>query len=116
MSGCACPPFYNSRKAAFDMNTPLPSQNDGSYWYPFRPSLRWPVRILGLAGVLASLGHWSLGSHWHWQGLLMPLWFLIISFETPYRRRKTASYHVIIAALIAIPLLLLLFYFVASRA
>jgi hypothetical protein len=98
------------------MNAPSPIQDDGSYWYPFRPSLRWPVRIVGLAGVLASLGQLAFGSHWHWQGLLMPLWFLLISFETPHRRHKTATYRAVVAALFAIPLFLLLLYFVASRA
>ena len=67
----------------------------GCYWYPYRPSLRWPIRLLGAVGIVAILA--QMATHHRWSevmGLFGPLWLFLVSFDTPEPKPKTRTYFI----------------------
>jgi hypothetical protein len=77
------------------------AQDDGCFWYPFRPSFRWPMRLLAIFMILGALQIGLTVNQWRWSYFAIPSALLIWSFQTPYRRRKTASYYLGITLLYA---------------
>ena len=71
-------------------------QNDlvvGCFWYPYRPWLRWPIRLLGAVGIVAVVTQLAIHHRWpEIPGLFAPLSLFLISFEKPEPRLKTATY------------------------
>jgi hypothetical protein len=65
----------------------------GCYWYPYRPWLRWPLRLLGALGIIMVVTKVALYHRWtDVTALLGPLWLLVVSFDTPERKPKTPRY------------------------
>jgi hypothetical protein len=65
----------------------------GCYWYPYRPWLRWPIRLLGAVGIVAVLT--KIAVHHRWSevtGLFGPVWLFLVSFDTPEPKPKTRTY------------------------
>ncbi len=65
----------------------------GCFWYPYRPWLRWPLRVLGAAGIAAVVA--KLVTHHRWSdvpGLFGPLWLFLVIFDEPEPRLKTRTY------------------------
>ena len=65
----------------------------GCFWYPYRPWLRWPIRVLGAVGIAAVV--MKLATHHRWSdvtGLLGPLCLFLVSFDDPELRPKTRTY------------------------
>jgi hypothetical protein len=85
------------------------------FWYPFRPSLRWPIRLLGIIGAIMVVV--KLVMSWHWDDCFRfvgPLWLLTVSFDTPELKPKTAAYFVgALLAWLAIAFTLFLIGFLA---
>lgn len=90
------------------------SQDDGCFWYPFRPSLRWPIRTLAVVLLLAVAAEGIFAHRWRWAGFVLPIWLLTASFDTPYRRRKTASCYFGIAIILGVPLVLVAVYIITA--
>lgn len=86
------------------------TEDDGCYWYPLRPALRWPARIAGVLLTLGLLAEWATTGHLRWQGLFIPLWFISLSFDTPERRPKITSYYLGMAVILGVPILLFAIY------
>ena len=64
----------------------------GCYWHPYRPWLRWPIRVLGVVGIVAVLA--KLAAHHRWSevpGLFGPVWLFLSSLETPEPKAKTQT-------------------------
>lgn len=64
-------------------------ENDGRYWYPFQPWLRWPLRLAGMCLILRMATEGFSTQKWPWQALLFASAYLIWSFQTPRQRPKT---------------------------
>ena len=65
----------------------------GCFWYPYRPWLRWPIRVLGAVGIAAVVT--KLVTHHQLSdvtGLLGPLWLFLVTFDEPEPRPKARGY------------------------
>ena len=67
----------------------------GCFWYPYRPWLRWPMRLLGAVGIVAVLTKMVVQHRWtEFTGLFGPVWLFLVSFDTPEPKPKTRTYFV----------------------
>ncbi|MBP8261148.1 MAG: hypothetical protein KA118_15955 [Verrucomicrobia bacterium] len=67
----------------------------GCCWHPYRPWLRWPIRLLGAVGIVAVLAR--LAAHHCWAevaGLFGPVWLFLVSFDMPELKAKTGTYFI----------------------
>jgi hypothetical protein len=65
------------------------------FWYPFRPWLRWPIRLFAIVAMLLAVT--KLVIHRQWSdaaGLVWPSWLLVVALETPQPKPKTTGYYV----------------------
>jgi len=85
------------------------------FWYPFRPWLCWPIRLLGFAAAIMVVVKLVMFRHWDdCFRFVGPLWLLAVSFDTPELKPKTAAYFVGAAfAWVAIAFTLFLIGFLA---
>ena len=67
----------------------------GCHWHPYRPWLRWPIRLLGAVGIVAVLAKMAVHHHWsEVPGLFGPVWLFLISFDTPEPKAMTGTYFI----------------------
>ncbi len=73
-----------------------PRARKDSFWYPYRPWLRVPIRLLGI--LLLCVGIWRFWTQQRFSvgALWLPLLFLVTSFEHPRLVPKTLFYRVAI--------------------
>ena len=63
------------------------------FWYPFRPWLRWPIRLLGAIGIIAVVAKLAIHNGWaELPGVFAPLSLFLISFVSPEPRPKARMY------------------------
>ena len=76
----------------------LPNLDDivaGCFWYPYRPWLRWPIRLLGAVGIVAVLTKLAIYHRWaEVTGLFAPAWLFLVSFDNPEPKPKTPTYFI----------------------
>jgi hypothetical protein len=89
------------------MKTVRIPQDDGCYWYPYRPSLRLPLAIFGVLLILSFLRQTIFEHHWHWGSFGLLILFASACFTKPYRRRKTLSYRLFVGLVVAVAMLFL---------
>ena len=77
--------------------------------------MRWPIRLLGIAGAIAVVVKLVMFRHWDdCFRFLCPLWLLAVSSDVPELRPKTAAYYVgAVFAWVAIAFTLFLIGFIA---
>ena len=78
------------------MNTYHGKMVDSWYWYPYRPWLRWPIRLLGVVGIVAVVAKFVMYHRWiDLAGFLGPLWFLATSYDSLELQPKTVRYFIV---------------------
>ena len=77
------------------MNTQQDDIVAGCFWYPYRPGLRWPIRLLGAVGIVAVLTKLAIYHRWsEVTGLFAPVLLFLVSFDKPEPKLKTPTYFV----------------------
>lgn len=77
------------------MNASDHTIESGCFWYPFRPWLRWPIRLLGAVGIVVVLTKLLIYHRWsEATGLFAPIWLFLASFVNPEPKLKTPTYFV----------------------
>jgi hypothetical protein len=65
------------------------------FWYPFRPWLRWPVRLLAIAGIISAAVKLVAVRDWcDCFRFIFPIGLLAMSFDKPELKPKTPAYFV----------------------
>jgi hypothetical protein len=91
-------------------------QNDGGYWSPIRPWLRWPTRIVGLLFLAVGVGTGFGEGDWRMTDILKGLAFLLVSFSAPERRfdgiKRTPA---LVALILFFAIIAFIFFRVVTR-